>query len=1688
MDKVFNHDDTILFINFENEDILPDPISNPYVILNYYVNRDVKYTEKVISNKISAVLHLKNYTNQQFMEFGTLQPIKPYLQNIPPTKTMIFITFVSAANNLSEIFKLLWGNNIINVAVIVYDSNDDFKVYYANPNAPANECASKFNDFIASDCNSTFTYEFPKILRQYPNCSLGFQSTMDLDFYIGKSKLVSIAAYIVTTVTQVLNLKWKQGVITLGYESNNNLTKNFYVKLHSPEMLSEFGVSTISMFQDIMVFIVPVPIKISPWKVLTIEFKPIVWVALLLAFLITALVWWVILKMYSDNEDYNNFIVVFFEVFLITISGSANRPPTPLALRFLFIICSIMSYINFVIPQNKSELLSDNDVQYYVRNVVSIKEIQARLREAKQYYKDDGPEFILQNFDIYYSILHHADQLQINLILEAYEDLQRAVKTLNDNINFILQDKDNLNDEFNAKYVNVIKMLTYIYTNIIVLIEQKIESKRSQTLQKGKQRNKPQMDDLYNMYDKKMILITLSNILQQEINVFWDPPVVEEMFVNLIAEVCYRFLENPTIKADKELCTELFSTLGMLIKGYSHGVTFVIRIVQFIKIHDHLSHCVPDGIQLLVKNYNCKGLIADFVREITEWQTDEKFQDAQGARNCSAVLLEMSNVMPDLMIPEVMYLHHYLNEDSYTLRNSVLHVITEVVLQVLTKPNLTETERESRDTFLSYLMEHIDDTAALVRSKVFQHWSRLQQENAIPLKIQYEILERAVFHLRDKAANVRKAAAICVTTFLSHNIYGSKLQLDVMRAELDNKNKELGELKARLEDSHVSKVKELTEQFQSKEEKLKEVVLKELKEGTCKEMETEVSKEHLHDLVRLYILEDKFKEVFELCNSGETLPEWQKMRDELDKEELASLFVTLIRMIFTDLTFGTGSLMASENVASETELNQLVALENAVEYLSKAVGFMELIDSAIKPMSDLLESVSIGDMQEAIEFFVAAYKFNINNAVYGVLEMIKIMQRNEQERKDHVINAFKRIYLTTDSTTMKEHTTTIVESLIALLKMIPYENYQDLCIIISEWVSKSILDNSIIELLWQYFTKRLEVSEEQSRAALTLLTMATMGRRTIGSKNIKMVATVAFGQRGRDDILLLKAGCEFLEAAAKEKQDITSSKPPFKIKATDTMWAELTDIVIEHFKKKNCYYNGMISSAMACIYRLCSKPEKICEEIIEKVMNIITTDLSQNSKIDGYTLNQISHLLGEVALKQLNFLDESVYKELKRRNYIREERKCKSKNKKINISKIQNASSAKRAANSTNQSSMCDDSVTPAGDESTLEGAQADDTDAEFILNVLENNTVSESSGLGKLAYIIIHLCKHSDQYDNVQIQGTAVNALLRYMLVSSKLCQKHMQLIFTILEKTKYPEVKSNILIHCSDLLERFPNIVEPWTPRIYERLRDDCQEVRRTGFFILANLILRDMIRVQGHISEMACCIVDAEEQLRNMSKNFFTQLSHKGNNLYNVLPDIFLHLCENKSLNEENLKFIMKFLFSLIDKNKQMENLVERFCGKFRITEDDYMYRNIAFCLSLIQYNEKGLRNLLDSFGYYKNILQNDDVYGYFKQILATCNKSVKNEIKALSAELEEKINSGFEINEDGQPPLNPTQNQPKSAFKKPKGRAPNKKARRKKADSDSDEFDEVEKENTPVKQTRRPQRRTPRRKIIDDDDSD
>lgn len=167
----------------------------------------------------------------------------------------------------------------------------------------------------------------------------------------------------------------------------------------------------------------------------------------------------------------------------------------------------------------------------------------------------------------------------------------------------------------------------------------------------------------------------------------------------------------------------------------------------------------------------------------------------------------------------------------------------------------------------------------------------------------------------------------------------------------------------------------------------------------------------------------------------------------------------------------------------------------------------------------------------------------------------------------------------------------------------------------------------------------------------------------------------------------------------------------------------------------------------------------------------------------------------------------------------------------------------------------------------------------------------------------------------------------------NSVISDKHLQLLFTILQNSPDASLRSNIVIAFGDLAFRFPNLVEPWSSHIYDRLKDPDARVRKNTVMVLTHLILNDMIRVKGQISEMAICLEDNEQRIADMAHLFFYELSQKGtrkttparanffcsqgNALYNILPDAIGKLSTNPRVTADTFDSIMKYLFSFIQK---------------------------------------------------------------------------------------------------------------------------------------------------------------------------
>jgi hypothetical protein len=83
------------------------------------------------------------------------------------------------------------------------------------------------------------------------------------------------------------------------------------------------------------------------------------------------------------------------------------------------------------------------------------------------------------------------------------------------------------------------------------------------------------------------------------------------------------------------------------------------------------------------------------------------------------------------------------------------------------------------------------------------------------------------------------------------------------------------------------------------------------------------------------------------------------------------------------------------------------------------------------------------------------------------------------------------------------------------------------------------------------------------------------------------------------------------------------------------------------------------------------------------------------------------------------------------------------------------------------------------------------------------------------------------------------------------------------------------------------------------------------------LTFLILAGQVKVKGQLGEMAKCVEDDDDKIREMSRMFFAELAGKDNAVYNHFVDMFSLLSSDEGLDEDRFRRIIKFLASFIEK---------------------------------------------------------------------------------------------------------------------------------------------------------------------------
>ncbi|OWK04025.1 NCAPD2 [Cervus elaphus hippelaphus] len=1254
-------------------------------------------------------------------------------------------------------------------------------------------------------------------------------------------------------------------------------------------------------------------------------------------------------------------------------------------------------------------------------------------------FRAQGPLAVLEHFDTIYSILHHFRSIDPGLKEDTLEFLikgvcgkgvgdGRVVSRHSQELPAILDDAA-LSMSDRSAHLNALKMNCYALIRLLESFETMSSQTGLMDLELGGKGRKSRAKATHGFdweEERQPILQLLTQLLQLDIRHLWNHSIIEEEFVSLVTGCCYRLLENPTISHQKNRPTREAIThlLGVALTRYNHMLSATVKIIQMLQHFEHLASILVAAVSLWATDYGMKSIVGEIVREIGQKCPQELSRDPTGAKGFAAFLTELAERIPAILMSSMCILLDHLDGENYTMRNAVLAAMAEMVLQVLSGDQLEEASRDTRDQFLDTLQAHCHDVNSFVRSRVLQLFTRIVQQKALPLTRFQAVVALAVGRLADKSVLVCKSAIQLLASFLANNPFSCKLSDTDLAGPLQKETQKLQEMRAQRRATAPSTELDPTEEWEAMLPELKATLqqlltLPQEGEGMSEGVAETETPEEVEGRIRRLLTKASYKQAIILTQ--EAISHFQKSEPfcHVDPEESEETrFLSLLGNIFKAPTqeenpqTAAGSLGPGETGCRDKHSgsepkdcsDELVKQELLVQYLQDAHSFSLQITKAIGIISKMMYEHTTTVVQEVIEFFVMVFQFGVPQALFGVRRMLPLIWSKEPGVRDAVLNAYRQLYLKPKGDSARAKAQTLIHNLSLLLVDASVGTIQCLEEIICEFVQKEELSPAVTQVLWERATEKVPCSPLERCSSIMLLGMMARGKPEIVGSNLETLVNTGLDEKLPPDYRLAQQVCHAIaNISDRRKPSMGERHPPFRVPQEHRLFERLREMVTKGSVHPDPLWVPFKEAAVALIYQLAEGPEVICAQMLQDCAKQALEKLEEKSDpqeapqetpvLPTFLLMNLLSLAGDVALQQLVHLEQAVSGELCRRRVLREEQEHKRKEPK--------------EKNSNSESTL--------EEEMGLGGATADDTEAELIRGICELELLEGKQTLAAFVPLLLKVCNNPGLYSNPELSTAASLALGKFCMISATFCDSQLRLLFTMLEKSSLPIVRSNLMIATGDLAIRFPNLVDPWTPHLYARLRDPSQHVRKTAALVMTHLILKDMVKVKGQVSEMAVLLIDPAPQIAALAKNFFNELSNKANAIYNLLPDIISRLQ----------------LLSYITKDKQTESLVEKLCQRFRTAQyaaflegsrglhrargdpslggpaephhtfpacrTERQYRDLAYCMSQLPLTERGLHKMLDNFDCFGDKLSDESIFSAFLSIVGKLRRGAKPEGK-------------------------------------------------------------------------------------------
>jgi condensin complex subunit 1 len=690
----------------------------------------------------------------------------------------------------------------------------------------------------------------------------------------------------------------------------------------------------------------------------------------------------------------------------------------------------------------------------------------------------------------------------------------------------------------------------------------------------------------------------------------------------------------------------------------------------------------------------------------------------------------------------------------------------------------------------------------------------------------------------------------------------------------------------------------------------------------------------------------------------------------------------------------------------DEKCSQFRAKVQALKFAQSALDFIDQFENASVNLRGMLLSANGSDVTEALRFFVKARHFRLPCAVTGMKQALTLMWSTEQTIKDEVLKAFVDVFIAMPGTGREEYlpSAQIAQNLLSLAEEATVSELASIEEAISLLVKEERIPADVFSSLWSSMSSG---SGDARATALHVLSMtANADKGIIDSKSrLKIILDSALGEFTEEKRHWRLAHSASLALQRVERAQVDPSCAKYLV--LELIIEQLCavargDWCIDTVERDTLQWFAAAEQAVGALFVISPEPEKSCAEII-RGMHEQTIGSSNDGLEECHPLRlaRFFHVLGHISLKLLVYteaLSGSVRRATAKKTLKMQEEADKAKR--------------SRSHSSNEEAEHIEDELGMA--------AELEAENERKVAEIAEKEIVGRGllSIFGPILVRVV--ANEGGKFGSEVLRQTSTLALCKFMCVSSSFCEQHLPVVFTALANAPAEDVtlRANTVIALGDLAFRFPNEVEPYTPRVYACLRDSSTKVRRHTLMVLTHLILNDMVKVKGQVCEIALCLRDSDQRIRDTSRLLFHELSKRSNNpVYNLLPDIVSQLSQ-VDISKEDFRSILSFLLGYIKKDKQNEMLMEKLCQRFPKCQNISQKADIAYCMAQLKVNERSIKSLVDNFKLYKDALYDEDVKKHFFSIITKAKKFAKPELKQALEEFEAKLNEESELGKENQ----------------------------------------------------------------------